>query len=180
VKAHATEIAGALIVEPQIFEDARGFFMEVWHAQKFRALGIAAEFVQENHSRSGLGTLRGLHYQIRQPQGKLVRVVQGSVYDVAVDLRRSSPSFGRWTAVTLSAENRRMLWIPPGCAHGFAVTTPVADLVYLCTDFYAPADDRTLLWNDPALGIPWPLADAPILSAKDRQGIALAEAPCYP
>ncbi|HEV8455453.1 MAG TPA: dTDP-4-dehydrorhamnose 3,5-epimerase [Gemmatimonadales bacterium] len=181
MRALPTALDGVLIIEPQLFEDERGFFMEVWHLEKYRGLGIDATFVQENHSRSGLGTVRGLHYQLVRPQGKLVRAVQGSVFDVAVDLRRSSPGFGRWTGATLSAENRRMLWIPPGFAHGFAVTSPVADVVYLCTEYYAPAGDRTLQWNDPALGIPWPLeGETPLVSPKDAGGIPLDRAPVFP
>jgi dTDP-4-dehydrorhamnose 3,5-epimerase len=181
VQVRETEVAGVKLVEPSVFEDHRGFFMESWHWSKYRALGIDAQFVQENHSRSRRGTLRGLHYQVERPQGKLVRVVHGSVYDVAVDLRRSSPTFGRWTGVTLSADNRHQLWIPSGCAHGFVVTSADADLVYLCTEFYAPELERTLQWDDPALGISWPLAAVdPILSTKDAQGAPLANSPVFP
>ena len=181
MRALPTELAGVLLIEPQLFEDERGFLMEVWHEEKYRALGIEARFVQENHSRSGLGTVRGLHYQLERPQGKLVRVVRGSVFDVAVDVRRSSSSFGKWAGVTLSEDNRRILWIPQGFAHGFAVTSPVADVVYLCTEYYAPALDRTLQWNDPALAIPWPLSGkAPIVSPKDARGIPLDRAPVFP
>jgi dTDP-4-dehydrorhamnose 3,5-epimerase len=181
MRALPTELAGVLIIEPQVFEDERGSFMEVWHLERYRALGIEVSFVQENHSRSLAGTVRGLHYQVGRPQGKLVRVVQGSVFDVAVDLRRSSPSFGRWRGVTLSAENRRLLWIPPGFAHGFAPTSAVADVVYLCTEYYAPADERTLQWNDPGLAIPWPLEGrAPRISLKDARGVPLEQAPVFP
>ena len=181
MRALATDLAGLLIIEPRVFEDERGFFMEVWQSEKFRALGIDAGFVQENHSRSGRGTVRGLHYQVERPQGKLVRVVQGSVFDVAVDLRRSSPTFGRWQGASLSAENLRMLWIPPGFAHGFAATSPAADVVYLCTELYAPAHERTLQWNDPALGIPWPLdGQAALVSPKDAQGVPLDRAALFP
>lgn len=181
MRAVPTELSGVLVIEPRLFEDERGFLMEVWHLEKYRGLGIEAQFVQENHSRSGLGTVRGLHYQLGRPQGKLVRVVRGGVFDVAVDLRRSSPTFGRWTGVTLSEDDRRMLWIPPGFAHGFAVTSAVADVVYLCTEYYAPAEDRTLKWNDPTLAIPWPLAGkAPIVSPKDARGVPLDQAPVFP
>jgi dTDP-4-dehydrorhamnose 3,5-epimerase len=181
MRARPADLTGVLVIEPEPVEDARGFFMEVWHAGKYRALGIESTFVQENHSRSRRGTVRGLHYQTREPQGKLIRVVAGSVYDVAVDLRRSSATFGRWCAVELSRENRRMLWIPPGCAHGFAVTSDEADLVYLCTEHYAPGSAQTLQWNDPSLRIPWPLEGrAPVLSAKDADGLSLHQAPLFP
>ena len=181
MRTRTTEVEGALILEPQVFTDARGFVMEIWHAEKFRLFGIDLYLVQENHSRSVEGTLRGLHYQSEQPQGKLVRVVQGSVFDVAVDLRRSSPTFRRWAAAELSADNRRMFWIPPGCAHGFLATSSSTDVVYLCTELYAPAHDCTLKWDDPELAIPWPLQGrVPLLSAKDAQGVALRQAPLFP
>jgi len=177
----STAIPGVLIVEPQVFGDTRGFFMETYEARRFAAAGITASFVQDNHSGSRQGILRGLHYQIRQPQGKLVRAVVGEVYDVAVDLRRRSPTFGRWVGVTLSAANKKQVWIPPGFAHGFYVLSEWAEVVYKATDFYAPQWERTLLWNDPELGITWPLlaGQPPILSAKDGQGKPLGEADLF-
>ncbi len=180
MKVIETALPGVLILEPQVYGDARGFFMESYHRRRFAELGLPTEFVQDNHSRSVRGVLRGLHYQIMQPQGKLVRVVRGAVFDVAVDLRRSAPTFGRWVGVELSEENKRMLWIPPGFAHGFLVLSEVADFLYKTTDFYAPEHERCLLWNDPALGIAWPIDGEPMLSAKDKAGKALAEAEVYP
>jgi dTDP-4-dehydrorhamnose 3,5-epimerase len=172
MKFQSTPIKDAVLIEPQVFGDARGFFLETWQVEKFAAAGIAARFVQDNHSRSSRGTLRGLHFQIEKPQGKLVRVTSGSVFDVIVDLRRSSPSFGAWWAVELSAENHRMLWVPPGLAHGILVTSEFADFLYKCTDLYSPAHERTLAWNDSKLAIQWPLPQgvSPALSAKDKQG----------
>lgn len=177
-----TAIPDVLLIEPKVFGDGRGFFMETWQAREFRVNGIDVDFVQDNHSRSGKGTLRGLHYQIQQPQGKLVRVIAGEVFDVAVDLRRGSPTFGQWAGDYLSEENKRMLWVPPGFAHGFYVTSESADFVYKCTDYYAPEHERALVWNDPDVGIDWPLApDAePILSGKDAQALRLADAEVYP
>jgi dTDP-4-dehydrorhamnose 3,5-epimerase len=177
MKFSKTPIDGAWLIEPQVFGDSRGFFMETWQAEKFAAAGIGAEFVQDNHSRSKQWTLRGLHLQVAHAQGKLVRVAAGSVYDVVVDLRKRSPTFGAWWGVELSAETYRMLWVPPGLAHGILVTSPSADFLYKCTDFYSPADERTLAWDDPTLGITWPLPGkiAPILSAKDTQGKSFAE-----
>jgi dTDP-4-dehydrorhamnose 3,5-epimerase len=182
MKFVATELPGVVIVEPRVFGDARGFFMETWEQRKFAQAGIDATFVQDNHSASARHVLRGLHYQVRQAQGKLVRVVAGEVFDVAVDLRRSSPAFGRWVGVRLSAENRRMLWIPPGFAHGFLVLSERAEFVYKCTDFYAPDHERSLLWNDPALGIEWPLPTGvtPELSGKDSAGRTLGSAETFP
>lgn len=176
-----TAIPEVVIIEPQVFGDARGFFMETWHAGKFAAGGLDLHFVQDNHSRSAQGILRGLHYQITQPQGKLVRVVRGAVFDVAVDLRRSSPSFGRWVGVELSEDNHRQLWVPPGFAHGFYVMSESADFVYKCTELYAPEHERCLRWDDPALAITWPLRDgaAPLLSAKDAAGSLLRDAEVY-
>jgi dTDP-4-dehydrorhamnose 3,5-epimerase len=167
-----TPLAGVVLIEPQVFGDARGFFMETWQRDKFQAAGIDAIFVQDNHSRSVQWTLRGLHLQVRHTQGKLVRVTTGSVFDVVVDLRRSSPSFGAQWSVQLSAENHRMLWVPPGLAHGILVTSDSADFIYKCTDFYIPQHERTLAWNDPALDIAWPLPAgvAPKLSDKDARG----------
>ena len=181
MKAIPTEIPDVLILEPRIFGDERGFFFESYNATRFRELtGFNGEFVQDNHSRSAQGVLRGLHYQIRQPQGKLVRVVAGEVYDVAVDLRRSSPTFGQWIGVTLSAENKRQLWIPSGFAHGFYVVSEMAEFLYKTTDYYAPEHERTLRWNDPQLGIDWPLAGKPTLSTKDQHGIPFSSAEYFP
>jgi dTDP-4-dehydrorhamnose 3,5-epimerase len=167
-----TTIPDVILIEPQLFSDARGFFQETYQQQKFASAGIGAAFVQDNHSGSRQGILRGLHYQIRQPQGKLVRAVAGEIWDVAVDLRRSSPAFGQWAGELLSAENRRQLWIPPGFAHGFYVLSAWAEVVYKTTDYYAPEWDRTLRWDDPTVGIGWPLIDGqlPLLSTKDAQG----------
>jgi dTDP-4-dehydrorhamnose 3,5-epimerase len=172
-----TPIEGALLIEPRVFGDTRGFFMETWHADKFAAAGIDAAFLQDNHSRSNQWTLRGLHLQVAHTQGKLVRVASGSVFDVVVDLRRSSRSFGAWWGVELSAENYRMLWVPPGLAHGILVTSPSADFLYKCTDFYSPADERTLAWDDPTVGIQWPLpaGRAPELSVKDARGTSFTD-----
>jgi dTDP-4-dehydrorhamnose 3,5-epimerase len=179
MKLLTTDLPGVVVVEPKVFDDPRGFFMETYHKLRFAEQGIAAEFVQDNHSRSVQNTLRGLHYQIQHPQGKLVRVVSGEIFDVAVDLRRRSPTFGRWTGARLSDQNRRQMYVPPGFAHGFCVISPTAEIVYKCTDFYYPEHDRTLLWNDPAIGINWPLGGPPILSAKDEKGKPLAEADNY-
>lgn len=177
-----TPLKDALVIEPRVFGDARGFFMESWNRRTFANLGLDLDFVQDNHSRSARGVLRGLHYQLKQPQGKLVRVVAGTVYDVAVDLRKSSPTFGKWTGVELSAENRRMFWVPPGFAHGFLVLSESADFLYKATDYYAPEHDRTILWNDPELAIDWPLAGigTPTLAAKDAAGTRFADAEAYP
>ena len=174
-------IPAVVLIEPQVFGDVRGFFMETWHAARFAEAGIGAAFVQDNHSRSGRGTLRGLHYQLVHTQGKLVRVVAGEIFDVAVDLRRSSPTFGRWVGSTLSAENKRLLWIPPGFAHGFYVTSDYADFVYKCTDYYHPQSERSLLWNDPQIGVDWPIppGSEPLLSPKDRAGLPLASAESF-
>lgn len=174
---YPTTISDVIRIEPRVFEDERGFFMETWQHRTFAAAGLDVAFVQDNHSRSVQGTLRGLHYQVRQPQGKLVRVTVGEAFDVAVDLRRGSPTFGRWVGVTLSAANKHMLWIPPGLAHGVYITSEVAELQYKCTDFYAPEYERTLRWDDPALGIAWPIpaGHTPLLSAKDRCGHTLDE-----
>ena len=181
MKVIPTGLPGVVVIEPRVFPDARGFFFESHNRRAFReATGVDVEFVQDNHSRSVRHALRGLHYQITQPQGKLVRVVAGEVFDVAVDLRRSSPNFGKWTGVTLSAESKRMVWIPAGFAHGFLVLSEEADVLYKTTDFYAPAHERTVLWNDPQIGIQWPLAAEPLLADKDRRGAALAAAEVYP
>lgn len=171
-----TDIPDLLILEPKVFGDARGFFMESFNQKSFQiATGLDVDFVQDNHSRSARGVLRGLHYQIQQPQGKLVRVVRGSVFDVAVDLRKSSSTFGQWAGVELSEENKRQLWIPPGFAHGFVVTSESADFLYKTTDYYAPEFERCLAWNDSSVGVVWPLFGTPQLSAKDLAGQALAD-----
>ena len=176
-----TAIPDVVIVEPRVFGDERGFFMESWNRRAFADAGIDAEFVQDNHSRSRRGVLRGLHYQVRHVQGKLVRVVAGEVYDVAVDLRKSSPTFGRTVGVRLSESDKRMLWIPPGFAHGFLVLSEVADFLYKATDYYAPEHERSLKWDDPALAIDWPLAGiVPVVSAKDEAAPPLARAEVYP
>jgi dTDP-4-dehydrorhamnose 3,5-epimerase len=180
ITAVPTAIPDVLIFEPQVFGDERGFLLVSWNAENFRsATGSDITFVQDNHSRSRRGVLRGLHYQIRQPQGKLVRVVTGRVFDVAVDLRRSSPTFGRWVGVELSAENHRELWIPPGFAHGFLVLSDTADFLYKTTDYYAPEHERTVAWNDPAIGIDWPVEGEPVLSTKDKVGVALTDAEVF-
>ena len=177
MRATPTAIAGVLVIEPRVYTDARGFFFESYNERAFaQATGITAKFVQDNHSRSVRNTLRGLHYQIQQPQGKLVRAVAGEIFDVVVDIRRSSPTFGKWVGHHLSAENKNMVWIPPGLAHGFAVLSEFADCLYKTTDYWAPQHERALLWNDPDLAISWPLAGEPILTAKDRAGKRLSEA----
>jgi dTDP-4-dehydrorhamnose 3,5-epimerase len=181
MKVYATTLADVKVIEPFVRSDDRGFFVETWHEARYSEAGINRPFVQDNHSRSVQGVLRGLHYQIVQPQGKLVRVVIGEVFDVAVDLRRSSATFGRWVGIVLSAENHRQLWIPPGFAHGFYTLSPTADLLYKCTDYYAPAHDRVLRWDDPAVGIEWPLIGGrpPILSPRDAAALPLESAPAY-
>lgn len=170
-----TELPGVILIEPRLFRDDRGFFLEVYHREKFRRGGIDEEFVQDNHSRSSRDTLRGLHAQEPNPQGKLVRCVAGEIWDVAVDIRRSSPTFRQWVGVVLSAENFRQLWIPTGFAHGFCVLSEIAEVEYKCTSFYTPENELGLAWNDPELDIAWPLRGAPILSAKDRDAPTLAE-----
>jgi dTDP-4-dehydrorhamnose 3,5-epimerase len=182
MKFQSTPIKDAVLIEPQVFGDARGFFLESWQKEKFAAAGIDATFVQDNHSRSSQWTLRGLHFQLEHTQGKLVRVTTGSVFDVIVDLRRSSPNFGKWWGVELSAENHRMLWVPPGLAHGILVTSEVADFLYKCTDLYSPAYERTLAWNDPTLAIQWPLpaGTLPKLSAKDSEGASVDKIEKFP
>lgn len=181
MKIIETAIPDVLLLEPTVHGDARGYFMETFRESWFRDHGIQARFVQDNQSRSVRGTLRGLHYQMKQPQGKLVRVVSGEVFDVAVDLREGSASFGQWAGDILSADNKRQLWVPPGFAHGFYVVSESAELYYKCTDYYCPEHEHSLLWNDPAVGIEWPVSgDSPLLSAKDAAGLVLAEAPHYP
>lgn len=176
-----TELPGVVIIEPRVFGDERGFFLESWNQKAFAEAGLPMTFVQDNHSLSGQGTLRGLHYQMRQTQGKLVRVVAGEVFDVAVDMRRSSSAFGKWVGVTLSAQNKRMLWVPQGFAHGFYVTSERAEFLYKCTDFYDPGSERTLAWDDPEVDIRWPLVPGvqTLLSPKDMQGKPLAQAEVF-
>ena len=175
-----TDLPDVLILEPKVFGDHRGFFFESYNQRDFESLtGLKVQFVQDNHSRSARGVLRGLHYQIQHPQGKLVRVTLGEVFDVSVDLRRSSQTFGKWTGVTLSAANNRQIWIPPGFAHGFVVTSEYAEFLYKTTDYWYPEHERSLLWNDPALGVKWPLAGEPKLAAKDMAGKALATADTF-
>jgi dTDP-4-dehydrorhamnose 3,5-epimerase len=181
MQVRATAIPDVRVVEPKVFGDERGFFLESWNARAFAQAGIEAAFVQDNHSRSRRGVLRGLHYQVREPQGKLVRAVAGEVYDVAVDLRRSSPTFGRAVGEVLSAENKRMMWIPPGFAHGFLVLSEYADFLYKATAYYAPEHERAIRWDDPRLAIAWPLAGAaPVVAAKDAAAPLLAQAETYP
>ena len=175
-----TALPGVLILEPKVFGDARGFFFESFNARDFaHCTGLDVQFVQDNHSKSAKGVLRGLHYQIAHAQGKLVRVTQGEVFDVAVDMRRNSPHFGKWEGVMLSAENKRQLWIPPGFAHGFLVTSDSAEFLYKTTDYWYPEHERSLLWNDPAVGVKWPLEGPPLLAAKDTAGLPLASASTF-
>jgi dTDP-4-dehydrorhamnose 3,5-epimerase len=177
VKFTPTELPGVVLIEPRVFGDERGFFMETWQADKFANGGIDVRFVQDNHSRSARGILRGLHIQLEHMQGKLVRVARGEIFDVAVDVRRDSPRFGQWMSRVLSEENRHQIWVPPGFAHGFYVLSESADVIYKCTDFYAPEHERTLRWDDPRVGVRWPLphGEAPILSSKDSTGLSLDE-----
>jgi dTDP-4-dehydrorhamnose 3,5-epimerase len=174
VRVVTTAIPGVLVIEPDIHRDGRGFFLETYRADRYRDHGITRPFVQDNHSRSVANTLRGLHLQVRRPQGKLIRVIEGEIFDVAVDVRRGSPTFGRWVGVTVSAENFQQVYVPPGFAHGFCVVSPVAQVEYKCTDLYDPADEIGIAWNDPALGITWPVLQ-PVLSARDRAHRTLAE-----
>jgi len=179
MKLIPTTIPDVLILEPKVFGDARGFFFESYNKSVLAECGIRAEFVQDNHSRSAKNVLRGLHYQIKQPQGKLVRVVEGEVFDVAVDLRRSSPTFGKWVGVNLSANNKRMLWVPPGFGHGFLVLSEYAEFLYKTTDYYAPEHERCIMWNDSDIGIEWPIKIEPILSSKDKTGRSLKQAELF-
>lgn len=179
MKVQSTHIDGVLIIEPDVFGDDRGFFLESFNRREMRKIGMDAQFVQDNHSRSMCNVLRGLHYQVQQPQGKLARVVSGAVFDVAVDIRRNSPTFGKWVGVELSAENKRLIWLPQGMAHGFVVLSDSADFLYKTTDYYAPHFERTILWNDPDLDIDWPMAGEPILSAKDAAGLTFREAEVF-
>ena len=182
MKVAKTGIPGVLILEPVVHEDARGFFLETWRETRYKDAGLDVAFVQDNHSRSSRGVLRGMHYQLEAPQGKLVMAARGSVFDVAVDLRRSSPAFGRWVGVELSDANHRQLWIPPGCAHGFYVTSDIADVVYKCTEPYAAADERCLRWDDASVAVAWPLPGGarPVISPRDAAGSLLADAATYP
>lgn len=177
-----SSLPGVLVIEPKVFGDARGFFLESWNERAFaQATGVDLRFVQDNHSRSRRSVLRGLHYQVCQPQGKLVRVVRGAIFDVAVDLRRSSPAFGRWFGIELTEDDHRQVWVPPGFGHGFLVLSESADVLYKATDYYAPEHERSLLWNDPAVGVDWPLGGTePLLSAKDAAGLRLAQCEVYP
>lgn len=174
-----TRLADVLLIEPKVFGDARGFFYESWNEREFERAGIRARFVQDNQSRSGKGVLRGLHYQVRRPQGKLIRVTQGEIFDVAVDIRRGSSTFGKWQGARLSGESKNMLWIPVGFAHGFYVLSDFAEVFYKATDFYAPEHERCILWNDPELAIDWPLSGAPVLSPKDVAGARLRDAEVF-
>ena len=176
-----TNINDVKILSPKIFEDSRGFFMETWRKSFFRNRVADVDFVQDNHSKSTQGVLRGLHYQVRQPQGKLVRVIYGEVFDVAVDIRKGSPDFGRWVGIILTGENKKLFWVPPGFAHGFYVMSQSAEFVYKCTDYYAPEYEKSIIWNDPAIGIQWPLIDdnPPRLSVKDEQGVLLENAEVF-
>ena len=180
MKVTPTRLPEVLLIEPKVFGDARGFFFESWNEREFERAGIRARFVQDNHSRSEKGVLRGLHYQVRQPQGKLVRVTEGEIFDVAVDVRRSSPTFGMWEGARLSAQSKSMLWIPVGFAHGFCVLSDFAEVLYKTTDFYAPGHERSIAWNDPDLGIDWPLSGVPLLSPKDSAGARLRDAEVFP
>jgi len=179
MKVTPTALPDVRLIEPRVFGDERGFFFESWNARAFAAAGLPATFVQDNHSRSARGVLRGLHYQVERPQGKLVRVIHGEIFDVAVDLRRESPSFGRWAGEVLSAENRRQLWIPEGFGHGFVVLSDSAEVLYKTTDYWYPEHERSVLWNDPAIGIVWPLTQAPVLAPKDALAKRLNEAQVY-
>ncbi len=181
MRLRPTDIPDVLVIELAVHEDARGFFIETWHYEKFRAAGLDRTFVQDNHTGSVQNTLRGLHYQLGRPQGKLVRVVAGEIFDVAVDLRRSSPTFGRWAGVTISAGNRCQLWVPEGFAHGYYVVSERAEVLYKCTDVYVPEEERTLRWDDPDVAVVWPVGvEPPLVSAKDAQGLTLRTAPTFP
>lgn len=180
MKVIPTAIPEVILIEPKVFKDDRGYFFESYQRQRFIDAGIPFEFVQDNHSKSTKGVLRGLHYQVQQPQGKLVRVINGEIYDVAVDIRKNSPTFGKWVGDYLSGENKRMIWVPPGFAHGFFVTSMEAEIIYKATDYYAPQWERTIAWNDPTIGVQWPIDNfPPILSAKDEAGKPFIEAEVY-
>ena len=179
MKFTPSALPDVVLISPKVYSDDRGFFFESWNERTFSSAGIVEHFVQDNHSRSARNVLRGLHYQVRQPQGKLVRVMAGEIFDVALDIRRSSASFGRWFGCRLTAEEKTLLWVPVGFAHGFLVRSESAEVLYKTTDFYAPQHERTIAWNDPAIGIGWPLEGEPLLSAKDREGVALADAELF-
>jgi dTDP-4-dehydrorhamnose 3,5-epimerase len=179
MKLIRTKIPDVVVLEPKVFGDDRGFFLESYNQKTFAELGLTRPFVQDNHSRSARNVLRGLHYQLGQPQGKLVRVIAGAIWDVALDMRRSSATFGKWVCEELSAENKRMLWVPEGFAHGFVVLSDSADVLYKATDFYAPQCEHSVLWDDPSLAIPWPLSGEPLLSAKDRAGVPFSQAESF-
>ena len=180
MKVIPSRLPEVLVIEPKVFGDSRGFFFESWNEREFEKAGIGARFVQDNQSRSARNVVRGLHYQIRQPQGKLVRVTAGEIFDVAVDVRRSSPNFGKWIGTRLSADNKTTMWIPPGFAHGFAVLSDHADVLYKTTDYYAPEFERAVLWNDPDIGIDWQLLGTAVLSAKDAAGVPIRRAEVFP
>jgi dTDP-4-dehydrorhamnose 3,5-epimerase len=180
MKITPTRLPEVLLIEPKVFGDARGFFLESWNEREFERAGIKARFVQDNHSRSEKGVLRGLHYQVRQPQGKLIRVIQGEIFDVAADIRRGSPTFGKWQGARLTAQAKNMLWVPVGFVHGFCVLSDSAEVLYKTTDFYAPEHERSIAWNDPEIGIEWPLSGAPVLSPKDAAGVRLRDAELFP
>ena len=180
MKIIATSIPDVKLIEPAVFQDERGFFLESYQKERFKDFGIDVDFVQDNHSKSCYGTLRGLHYQIQQPQGKLIRVIAGEIFDVAVDIRKPQPTFGKWTGEFLSAENKKMLWVPAGFAHGFYVTSPEAEVIYKATDYYAPQWERTIAWDDPTIQIDWPAkGEVPTLSNKDKLGKLLSEAEVF-
>ena len=180
MKITTTAIPDVIIIEPKVFGDSRGFFYESYHQKAFlENTGVTVNFVQDNHSRSQQNVLRGLHYQVKQPQGKLVRTVVGSIYDVAVDIRKQSPTFGKWISCILSAENKKQLWVPVGFAHGFLVLSEVAEVLYKTTDYYAPNHERSIIWNDPDLAIDWPISEEPIISAKDKQGVKFKDAEVF-
>lgn len=177
LKITETNLPGVVIIEPRVFTDPRGFFLETFNGSKYGACGIPETFVQDNHSQSSKGILRGMHYQITQPQGKLIYVVSGEIFDVAVDIRQGSPTFGQWAGVTLSGENKRQLYIPEGFAHGFCVLSDTVDVIYKCTDFYSPEGERGIAWDDPEINIDWPIDAAPLLSEKDKKNLKLSEMP---
>ncbi len=180
MKVVSTKLPGVLLIEPRVFGDERGFFLESWNAHSFSDIGIDAQFVQDNHSRSARGVLRGLHYQILKPQAKLLRVIAGEIFDVVVDIRKSSPTFGKYVTLKLDSHTKNMLWAPIGFAHGFCVVSDYAEVLYKTTDFYAPEHERSIAWNDPDLAIPWPLQGLPTLSGKDSQGASLRDAELFP
>jgi dTDP-4-dehydrorhamnose 3,5-epimerase len=179
MQVHKTDLAGVIVLEPRVFADQRGFFQEIYQKERYEAAGVLVDFVQDNYSRSSKGTLRGLHFQVERPQGKLVQCLRGEIFDVAVDLRRKSPTFGKWAGVRLSDANHLQLYIPPGFAHGFYVLSDVAEMYYKCDDYYFPQHERSLLWDDPEIGIAWPLDGPPTLSDKDRNGTPLAQIECF-